>query len=147
MAKKMKWTWGAVGAALLALLSFFGGDFVWEAGKLYLKERNESAYEMQIKDFDKLSLITTAELSDKGVRFTYYTCHQPELHYTVHYIVNGRLMKTEGPFDPKDYNITNRCFTWTGDWHDDLDVSHKDDVVIRWHFGDYGIADLEIIVK
>ena len=145
MDRKMKW--GAVATALLGILGFFGGDFLWEAGKLYLNEKNEAAFEQQIDEFDKLSLILNAELDGDKVRFQYYTCQQPELHYTIHYIVNGQLMKTEGPFDPNDYNITGRCFTWKGDWHSDLKVTNGSDVIIRWHFGDHGVADLEIIVR
>ena len=147
MAKSMKWTWGAVITALLGTLSFFGGLPLWELWTRYQNEKSESAYEMQIKDFDKLSLITQAELTEDGVSFTYYSCGHPDLVYTLHYFVNGRLMKTEGPHDPKDHKVLDRCFTYTGDIHTDLNVKSGDDVVIRYHFGDHGVADLEIIVR
>ena len=144
---KNKWSWGAVGAAFLIgypLVVNEVGLTVWDR---FWSESRESAYEQRISEFNQISLITRAELGEQGVRFTYYTCNQPDLEYTVHYIVNGRLMKTEGPFNPHDYGSLGRCFTWTGDWHDDLDIESGDDVVVRWHFGTHGEADLEIIVK
>lgn len=139
---------GAVFGLSLAFLGWLGSEVGLDLAKLWWSERQEANVEQQIKEFGELSLVTMAETSDKGVRFTYYTCNIPVTDYTVNYLVNGKHIKSEGPYNPEAYGAVNKCFTWTGDWHNDtFKVDSGDEVTIRWKFGDYGHADMIIIVK